>query len=144
MTPEENKAIVNQFYDELFNKKNIDYIDQIVSPDFVDHNPEPDQGPGVEGVKQGFTVFANAFPDMTVNVDLQVAEKDYVASRITVKGTHTGEMKGMPPTNKPMTITGIDIIRFQDNKCVERWGDFDQLGMMQQLGAIPEPEQATE
>ena len=144
MTPEENKTIVNQFYDELFNKKNLDYIEEVTASEFVDHNPEPDQAPGVEGVKQVFSMFSNAFPDMSVNIDLQVAEGDYVASRITIKGTNTGEMRGMPATNKQVTVTGVDIMRFQDGKCIERWGDFDQLGMMQQLGVIPEPQQTTE
>ena len=81
--------------------------------------------------------FFTAFPDLHMKIEDQIAEGDMVASRLTVHGTHKGEFMGMPPTGKQITITGTDIVHIKDGKAVERWGNFDDLGMMQQLGVIP-------
>ena len=83
--------------------------------------------------------FFTAFPDMHVTIEDQIAEGDKVASRLTVSGTHKGDFMGMAPTGKQMMITGIDIVHIKDGKAVERWGNLDDLGLMQQLGAIPPP-----
>ena len=82
-----------------------------------------------------------AFPDIQMNVEDMIAEADKVVARVSVSGTHQGEFMGIDPTGNRVAITGIDILRIADGKIVEHWGNFDDLGMMQQLGVIPEPGQ---
>ena len=87
--------------------------------------------------------FRSAFPDFHVTIEDQIAEGDRVATRWTMRGTHEGEFRGISPTGKQITVTGIGIFRFSDGKVVESWDNFDQLGMMRQLGVIPSPEEST-
>jgi steroid delta-isomerase-like uncharacterized protein len=137
---EENKVLVRRFYDEVFNGKKLDLLQEFITPDFVDHNPDPGQEPGLDGMRQLFGMLFTGYPDLHMDVDFQIAEGDKVASRVTVHGTNTGEFMGMPATGKEVRITGADVVRIVDGKFVERWGNFDELAMMQQLGAIPRPE----
>ncbi|MFQ5794347.1 MAG: ester cyclase [Candidatus Bipolaricaulia bacterium] len=139
MLTEENKAKARRFYEEVFNQRNVDAVDEFVAADFVDHNPGPEQAPGREGLKRSFARTITTFPDLHVTVEDMVTEGDKITTRVTFRGTHDGEFEGTPATGKPMTITGIDIVRIEDDKTVERWGNFDELGMLQQLGIIPLP-----
>lgn len=136
MSVEGNKTRVRQIY-EAISKGDLMALDHLLTADFVDHNPDPGQVPGLEGVKQGFTMFRTAFPDFQITLEDMIAEGDKVATRVTGRGTHKGEFQGISPTGKQVTVTGIDIIRCAGGKCVERWGAFDNLGMMQQLGVVP-------
>lgn len=138
MSVEENKTRVRQIY-EAISKGDLMALDHLLTADFVDHNPDPGQAPGLEGVKQGFAMFRTAFPDFQITLEDMIAEGDKVATRVTGRGTHKGEFQGIPPTGKQVTVAGIDIIRCAGGKCVERWGAFDNLGMMQQLGVVPPP-----
>ncbi len=135
VSAKENRAIMQRFYDEVFNAGNLALIDQLVAPDVVEHDPFPGQAPGVEGLKQVVTMIRTGFPDIHQTVDVMIAEGDKVVARVTMTGTHKGAFMGMPPTGKKFTITGIDIVRFVNGKAVEHWGNEDDLGMMQQLGA---------
>ncbi len=142
MSTEQNKSLVRQFVEEVMNKGNVAAIDQLVAPNVVDHAPEvPNLPPGIEGTKQIFALYRVAFPDMRVTIDDEVAEGDRVAWRWTLTGTNTGSMMGMPATGKRVTMTGTDILRIVGGKITERWVNFDQLGMLQQLGVIPAPGQ---
>ena len=138
----ENKAMTSRFYEKVLNKHNPNAMEEFVATNFVDHNPNPGQGPGLEGLKQQFVMFFTAFPDMHITVEDQIAEGDKVVSRLSVRATHKGDFMHIPATGKQITITGIDIVHIKDGKAVERWGNFDDLGMMQQLGVMPAPEQA--
>jgi steroid delta-isomerase-like uncharacterized protein len=140
MSADENEAITRRAY-EAINQKNLDALDQMVASDIIDHDPGPGQGPGLEGVKQYFSSLHTAFPDVQMNIDDMIAEGDKVVARVNMSGTHQGEFMGNDPTGNRVTITGIDILRIADGKIVERWGKFDDLSMMQQLGVISEPEQ---
>jgi steroid delta-isomerase-like uncharacterized protein len=140
MSAEEGKAITRRAY-EAINQKNLDALDEIVASDIIDRDPAPGQAPGLEGVKQYFSSLHTAFPDVQMNIEDLIAEGDKVVARVTVGGTHQGEFMGIDPTGNQVTITGIDILRIADGKIVERWGKFDDLSMMQQLGVISEPEQ---
>jgi steroid delta-isomerase-like uncharacterized protein len=140
MSIEENKAIVRRLYEEVHNKGNFVVADELVATNFIDHNASsPEIPPGPEGVKQTFTTFHNAFPDFNVTVEDMVAERDKVVARLTIRGTHKGEFMGIAPTGKQVAIEVIDITRVAEGKIVERWGQADMLGMMQQLGVIPPP-----
>jgi steroid delta-isomerase-like uncharacterized protein len=137
---EENKAIIRRFFEEFANKGDESVVDQLIGEDIVDHNPQdPNIPPGPEGVKQLFAGRRMAFPDMRVTVEDLVAEGDKVVFRSTITGTHKGEFMGIPPTGKSFSFGNIAIFRIEDGKIVERWGEADVMGMMQQLGVIPAP-----
>ena len=102
----------------------------------------PRQLPGREGWKQQFAMMLIAFPDLHFTVDVVVAEGDKVASRLTINATHNGEFMGLPPTGNQGSITGVDIFRIVGGKVVERWGNYDLFGLMQQIGAVSPPGQA--
>jgi predicted ester cyclase len=137
---EENKALMRRMYEEIHNKGNMAAVDELVAANFVDHNaPDPGLPPGPEGIKQTFTMFHNAFPDFHVTVEDMLAEGDKVVARLTITGTHKGDLIGIAPTGKQVTLGVIDIARIAGGKMVERWGQEDMLGMMQQLGVVPPP-----
>jgi len=137
MSAEENKAVLHRLAEEIFNKGNISVVDEIIAPDYVFHGPVGMEYKGPEGFKQMVTMYRNAFPDLHMTVEDMVAEGDKVAQRITIRGTHKGELMGIAPTGKQVTITGIIIVRFVGGKEVEAWSTMDLLGMMQQLGVAP-------
>lgn len=142
MSTKKNKALYRYFIDEVVNKGNLAVLDEYGAIDMVDHNqPGPDIAPGLEGVKQVFTMFRTAFPNLNFTVEDQIAEGDKVVSRVTVRGTHKGEFMGIAPTGKQVTVELIDIHHITGGKVVERWGIVDMLGMMQQLGVVPPPGQ---
>ena len=144
MSTEENKALVNRFMDEVLNKKNLAVTDEITVEDFVELDPLPGQGPGREGLKQILAVLFTAFPDQLWTLEEQAAEGEKVWSRFTWRGTHRGEFMGIPPTGRAVTVKGMVIDRFVDGKWTESRILMDNLGMMQQLGVIPEPGQSEE
>ncbi|HYY87259.1 MAG TPA: ester cyclase [Chloroflexota bacterium] len=141
MSPTENKALARRLYEE-FSAGNLTKLDQFLAPNVVNHNPAPGEKPGIEGARQILGMFRAAFPDMRFTVEDQLAEGDKVATRLTVRGTHKGEAWGTPPTGKQVTVTLIDILRITNGKVTERWGNQDDLGLMQQIGAIPAAAQA--
>ncbi|GAB2979182.1 ester cyclase [Frigoribacterium salinisoli] len=109
--------------------------------DVVDHDPAPDQAPGVEGIQQFWTEFFTAFPDVTLEADPIVADDEHVTAVFTISGTHTGPFQGHPGTGNAFTVRGIQVARFdEDGLIVERWGSTDQAGLMQQLGLADDPE----
>jgi steroid delta-isomerase-like uncharacterized protein len=137
MSPEENKAIARRFVEEVQNKGNIGAVDEFLADSFVNHSVPPGLPPDREGVKQLFTLFRNAFPDFHAEILDQVAEGDEVVTRKTFIGTHQGEIFGIPATGKEMSVELIEILRVSDDgKITDHWNVVDQLGMMQQLGAI--------
>jgi predicted ester cyclase len=137
---EENKAVVRRVY-ESFSQNNLDVLDELIASDFTDHNPNPGQPPGLEGLKQFLSSMHTTLADLQVNVEDIVAEGDKVVARLRVSGTHQGEFMGNAPTGNRVTFTGIEILRIAEGKVVEHWRNFDNLGMMRQLGVIPEPGQ---
>jgi steroid delta-isomerase-like uncharacterized protein len=143
MSTEQNKALVRQMVEEIFNRGNMSWADEFLAPDFVEREELP---PGIprdrEGVKQLTIMLRSAFPDFKATIDDIVAEGDKVVIRQTWSGTQKGEFMGVPPTGKSISIGVIDIIRLAEGKFVEHWGQMDSMGMMQQLGAIPAPGQS--
>ncbi len=138
MSAEENKAIARRAYDAI-NRNDLDALEEMVDSDITDHDPAPGQGPGLEGVKQYFSSLHAAFPDVHMDVEDMIAEGEKVVARVSVSGTHQGEFLGIEPTGNRVTIKGIDILRITDGKVVEHWGNFDDLGMLQQLGIVEPP-----
>ena len=137
---EENKAVVRREMEELFNHTgNLDAVEEIIGPDYVGYEPTSGETRGIEGARQFAATYRDAFPDLENTIEDMVAEGDKVVVRFRARGTHQGETKAFgPPTGKQMDITGITLKRISDGKIVESWTNFDALGMMQQLGHIPE------
>ena len=139
MSTEDNKALIRRLFQEFWDQKNLAVADELLAATHVDHTPGSPPGlpPGPEGFKQFASVYFTAFPDLHITIDDMVAEGDTVVTRWTTRATNTGSLFGMPATNKSMTITGITIDRLASGKIVETWTNFDNLGMLQQLGVIP-------
>lgn len=142
--PEANKAIVRCWTEEFYNQWNIEVADELIAADYVHHNPANPMTRDLEGLKQWATMLFIGFPDFHVTTEDLVAESDKVAKRYTVTCTHEGEYMGIPPTDNQIAVTGIEIFRIADGKIVESWWSVDYLGMLQQLGVIPPPEQGEE
>ena len=139
MSAEDNKALVRRFVDEVQSGGNIDLIDEVCSPGFVNHSAPPGIPADREGLKILTAMFRGAFPDSHFTIEDMVAEGDKVATRKTFHGTHGGDFMGMPPTGRVVSMGLIDIVRVSDGRVVEHWAMGDSLGMMQQLGVIPQP-----
>jgi steroid delta-isomerase-like uncharacterized protein len=142
MGTEENKAVVRRINDELISQGKTEVADELFAPTFVDHSAFPGVPPTREGVKQLFTMFRAAFPDLHVTIQDQVAEGDKVVTRNTFHGTQHGDLMGIPPSGKQVSFGAIDILRVVDGRAVDHWTVVDQLGLMQQLGVVPTPEEA--
>ncbi len=139
MSTENNKAIAKRFFEQGLNQKNMPEFDLYFSPNVINHSIPPDLPPGIEGRKLFMSTFFNAFPDLHFTIDNLVAEGNMLVARWTSTGKHTGELMGIAPTGKSVTVTGIAIDRFENGRSVENWIEFDQMGLMQQLGVIPAP-----
>ena len=135
MSQQENIA-AQQKFGEAVNSGNLSALRDIVAPDAVDHDPAPNQGMGPEGFITYFTELRTAFPDLKIAVDHMVADDDNVAFAYTVTGTHDGPLMGFAPTGRKISARGMQIPRLENGMQVERWGSSDQLGIMQQIGAI--------
>lgn len=134
----ENKAISRRLLEEAFNSGNLDVVDELVSPEFVNHDaalPEPTHG--IEGAKANIGAYRDAFPDLRLTIEQQLAEGEYVTTRWSARGTNQGELFGMTATGKQATVTGITIDQIVDGRFVESWTNWDTLGLMQQLGVVP-------
>lgn len=127
------KDLVLKVYGEVFNKHDVDALDVYAAADFVDHNPDPGQRPGLEGVKAGFKALFAAFPDLHVKTEQVLVDGNFVTVRSTMSGTQKGEFMGMPASDKRFSVALIDIVEVKDGKATQRWGLADSAAMMEQL-----------
>jgi steroid delta-isomerase-like uncharacterized protein len=140
VSAEENKALVHRSFEEVFNQGNLDAVEEIFAPDYVLHDPtSPEEIRGTEGMRQYVSMYRSAFPDLQQTIEDQIAEGEKVATRLTGRGTHQGELIGIPPTGNRVEVLGIVINRISGGKIAESWATYDALGMMQQIGAVPAP-----
>ncbi len=107
--------------------------ERLFEKDVVDHNPQPGQTAGIDGIKQIIALYHAVFPDLTLTSEDIVVEGDRAVLRWSATGTHSGDQLGTPPTNRVVQLTGIDIVRITDGKIAERWGETNGLEMMQQI-----------
>jgi steroid delta-isomerase-like uncharacterized protein len=139
MSAEESKATMHRYLG-VFEQGNIDLLDELLAPDYLNHTPAtPDLPTGPEGVKGVVTMFRSAMPDLRVVVEDMIAEGDKVATRYTLEGTHEGELFGVPPTGQRLSIKSFTAERVSEGKIREHWRVSDNLDMMQQLGVFPPP-----
>ena len=134
---EANKALVRRGIEETVNKGNFSVVDEILSTDYVYREPTVGEKRGRAGFRELVTMYRNAFPDVKLTIDEQIAEGDKVVTRWSATGTHRGELFGTAPTGKQVRVQGIIVSRIANGKVVEETEVYDALGMLRQLGAIP-------
>jgi steroid delta-isomerase-like uncharacterized protein len=134
----ENKTLVRRWFSEVWNEGRADAIDEMLADDAVVHGLGADlHGPAE--FKHFHSAYRNAYPDVTIHIDGLVAEGDLVAVRWNASGTHRGDGLGFPATGRRAEFTGMVFVRVEDGKLIEGWNNFDQLGMLQQLGVVSLP-----
>ena len=140
MSTEDNKALVQRFFEEVCNERNLGVANELFTADHTYHDPSsPSIGLGPEGMKQLMSTYQTAFPDAHWDIDAMLVTEggDTVVTRWTGRGTHTADLPGIPATGKKAMVPGIWIHRVVGGKIVESWNVWDTLGMLQQLGVIP-------
>ena len=137
MSADTNTEIVRRLNVEPWDG-NLGVIDELAAPNYVGHDPATEEQRGPDAIKEFVSGYLAAFPDGKITIEEQLAEGDLVATRWIGRGTHQGELMGIPPTGKQVTVTGITISRVEKGKVVEEWSNWDTLGMLQQLGVVPE------
>jgi predicted ester cyclase len=136
MLTDDNKALVQQFYEVVVNQKNLSALDQFVAPNAVNHTV-PSGLP--QGPSQFLNMHLNAFPDAKITVQDLLADGDKVVALVSIQGTHQGAFRALSPTGKPITVMGIHIFRVVNGKMVEYWGLADRLSALRQLGVVTTP-----
>ncbi len=142
MTPEETEAVAHRWHLEVVQASKLEVADEILTPDVVVH-VNGQEVRGVEGAKQLATAIHTAFPDLQITHHESIVSGNRVAIRWTSDSTHQGDYFGIPPTGQRIHFEGNDFFHFQEGKIAELWIAFDNLGQMQQTGAIPAPGQAS-
>jgi len=137
MSTEENKATLRRIIEEAFNKGNLAVTDELIATNYVYHGSGGQEFKGTEGFKQYVTMMRTAFPDLHMTIEDMVAEGDKVVHIAKMRGTHKGEIMGIAPTGKQLTISAVTISRFAGGKEAEAWTYADSLVMYQQLGVAP-------
>ena len=122
VSAQDNKALVRRFVDEFQSASNISLIDEVCSPEFVNHSAPPGIPADCEGIKIVTAMFRGAFPDSYFTVEDMIAEGDKVATRKTFHGTHEGEFMGIPPSGRSVSMGLIDVVRIDDGRVVEHCG----------------------
>ena len=136
---EQNKTAVRRLFDELWNKGNLPVAEELIAPTYTCHDASmTDVGRGPESEKKRVTHYRNAFPDMRLTIEDIITEGETVVARWSYRGQHKGELNGIAPTGKQFAISGVTIARFANGKMVEGYVNWDALGLMQQLGVVPE------
>lgn len=136
----ELKAKVRQFYEAAWNSGDLSVIDEMFSPEYVDHDAVAQTGgmTGLESARQFVQIFRKAIPDLRCDIEDQIAEGDKVVSRWVATGTHQGDLMGVPPTGRRFRVDGISIDRFsEEGQFVEGWGTWDGVSLLRQIGALP-------
>ena len=140
MTADDNAATYRRWFDEGCSQGNVDLADELYASDYVTHAVGPSFPPTREGLKLFIHALREGLPDLQCPVDEVVAERDRVAGRFSLRGTHRGVLLGIPATGKVVDVGVMVIARFDAaGKWVEDWASWDQLGMLQQIGVVPAP-----
>lgn len=137
MSIEQNKLVARRLFDEVYSQGHLARIDDLIAPDYRSHNPLPGQPPGREGFKYAISQVRTAFPDHQVVIEALVAEGDTVVGRLRASGTHQGEFLGVAPTGKRAAWMLLIMLRIVDGQVTDNWNQWDVLGLLRQLGAVP-------
>ena len=140
---EENKALARRSW-EVVTQESLDTLEdalqEVYADDIVMHEPDEDVR-GIEGLAQFVSMMRSALPDLRITIEDDMSEGDRVVTRWIAQGTHQGELMGAAPTGNQVTATGITVHRIEEDKIVEEWSNWDALGVMHQIGAVPSPQQ---
>jgi len=139
MSAETHKQSVRRTFEGLFSRGDLSLADEVVSPDFVNHDAPPGTPAGPEGMRRIVMTLRTAFPDLHYEIKEMLGEGDLVAVRTIMFGTHNGPFFGIPATGRPVVQEQLHLIRFVGSTAVEHRVVRDDLGLMRQLGVIPEP-----
>ena len=137
MSVDENKVLARHWNEEIWSKANLSVIEDYLAPNFVFNYAPPGMVPIIEAYKIAVNMFHNACPDMKYEIEDIIGEGDKVMVRWVGRGTQKGEIMGVAPTGKPVTVTGISVLQIEEGKIAREWTEMDMLGVFQQLGAFP-------
>jgi len=134
----ENKQLLGRYYEEVLMQGRLDVLDTIARADYVEHNPFPGHGQGLEGLRQRVNTLRTGLKQQ-FTLEHLIAEGDKVAVLWTTRGTQVGEFLGLPPSGKSYTIQGVDIHQLRDGRMAEHWDVVDMYGFLIQIGVVPAP-----
>ncbi len=134
---EELKAKARRIWEEIFPNGDVDDLAEVIAKDSIDHTARPDEPQGLAGVRQTMLWLGTVFSDQRWEIHQVIGEGETVVVYCTFHGRHTGDLMGIPPTNREVAMDYVQILRFQDGKAVERWGVRDDMALMRQLGVLP-------
>lgn len=137
--PNANKALVRRFFEEVWSTGDIARRDDFLAPEYRGHVSSAPQAIDRDGWTAWFQGFRSAFPDARFTLEDMIAEDDRVAARLTMRGTNSGPLNGIPATGRTVAVTGMSIERIANGRIIEGWNENDALGMLTQLGALPPP-----
>ena len=136
---EELKAKARRIWEEIFPSGDVDGIAEVIAEDSIDHTARPDEPQGLAGVRQTMLWLGTVFSDQRWEIHQIISEGETVVVYCTLHGRHTGDLMGIPPTNREVAADYVQILRFENGKAVERWGVRDDMALMRQLGVLPAP-----
>ncbi len=137
MSVDQNRETVRRFNEKVWGKGRVELIEELFSPDFVNHYAAPAAPPGRKGIRHEVERVRSMFPDVAIKTEDIVCEGDRAALRWSGSGTHTGDVTGLPATGKPATMSGMHFYRFREGQIIELWAEFDGARVMRQLGITP-------
>ena len=133
----QNKVLINRYFEEVWNRGELEVLDEIIAPNYINHSPGlPNPVPGPEGLKPIISGLRKAFPDLHFSIENIVVTENQVAIHCTMHGTHQGDLFGLPATGKKVKVNQMQIERIENGKIVEHWRQSDDLGLLKQLGQI--------
>lgn len=134
----EKKQVVRQIIESVWNKGDAKFAGENIAPNAITHDPMiPNAAPGAAALLEQMRLYRSAFPDLRMTIDDQFADGETVVTRWTARGTHNAALLGVAPTHRKVTVTGIQIDRFENGKVIESWVNWDSMGLMQQIGMLP-------
>lgn len=136
MSSEENKALVRRYYEDIVSTGRIEEVPRFISPDYVEVHDNCRFAIGLEGAQEHIRGVRRTYPDLRLTVEQQVAEGEWVVTRITMRGTHSGEWEGIRPTGKAVEVTAVNIDRVVEGRIVEHGGAANLLGPLLEIGAV--------
>jgi predicted ester cyclase len=142
MPEDGNKQVVAEFVERCQNQHDLAFADEVFHPRFVNHyrpggQPIPETGRPASGFQAFYGALLQGFPDASVEINEQLAERDLVATRKTFRGTHLGELWDLPPTGNRVELEFIDIFRLRDGRLIEHWTSMDLAALRQQMQPAP-------
>lgn len=137
MQAQELKQLNEKFNEELYRRRRVDAIDELLTEDFIEHTPAPGQAPDRQGAKEFMALMLQAFPDLDYSIESQIAEGDMISAVSTMTGTHQGDFMGVPATGRRVEVQVMDTARVRGGRFSEHWGLVDTPTLMGQLGIAP-------